>query len=71
MGKRLNLKRRGSEAFAKVEKKLPPSQPGLELGSLAYEAEDPSSSPGWDSGAFFSTFTNVSLPLLFRNIFFV
>ena len=35
-GERLNLKRRGSEAFAKVEKKAPPSQPGLEPGSLAY-----------------------------------
>ena len=33
------LKRKGSEAFAKVEKKAPPSQPGLEPGSSAYAAD--------------------------------
>ena len=33
------LKRKGSEAFAKVEEKAPPSQPGLEPGSSAYAAD--------------------------------
>ena len=36
---KLRLKRKGSEAFAKVEKKAPPSQPGLEPGSSAYAAD--------------------------------
>ena len=39
MVERLNLKRRGSEAFVKVEKKAPLSQPGLELGSSAYATD--------------------------------
>ena len=38
-GRKINLKRKGSEAFAKVEKKAPPSQPGLEPGSSAYAAD--------------------------------
>ena len=33
------LKRRGSEAFAKVEKKAPLSQPGLEPGSSTYTTD--------------------------------
>ena len=33
------MKRKGSEAFAKVEKKVPLSQPGLEPGSSAYTAD--------------------------------
>ena len=36
MGKRFKLKRRGSEAFVKVEKKVPLFQPGLEAGSSVY-----------------------------------
>ena len=38
-GERLNLKRKGSEAFAKGEKKAPSSQPGLEPVSSAYAAD--------------------------------
>ena len=30
-------------------------------------AEDPGSSPGWDGGAFFSTFANAWLPIFFEN----
>ena len=32
------------------------------------QAEVPGSSPGWDGGAFFSSFVNASLPFLFRFI---
>ena len=39
MGKTPNLKRNGNEAFLKVEKKAPPSLPGLEPGSPSYAAD--------------------------------
>ena len=34
--RRIYLKRKGSEAFVKVEKKAPPSQPGTKPGLSAY-----------------------------------
>ena len=46
-----------------MEKKALPSQPGLEPGSSAYATD---ALPGWDGSAFFFTFANASLPLLFR-----
>ena len=39
LGIEIHVKRKGSEAFAKVEKKAPPSQPGLEPRSSAYAAD--------------------------------
>ena len=53
----IKSEKKGSEAFAKMEKKAPLSQPGLEPGSSAYILV------GW---RLLSTFANASLPLLFR-----
>ena len=38
-GRKIKFEKKGSEAFGKVEKKAPPSQPGLEPGSSAYATD--------------------------------